>query len=260
MSPGLHRIGTSDAVHEVVWWDPYVLQLGVDPPFGLRRQELIAKDVPAHVIEEGTARYEAWQADRQAALARGRAPWAAVSTMTEWAAGDAADLFESGPLDGVPDAEVVTVGPASARPTGTRFGTLVHATLATVPLDASRAALETLVATHGRIVGAEPGEVAAAVAVVEGVLRHSLLDAARSAERDGRCHRELPLTMLDGDLLLEGVADLAFERDGVMTVVDFKTDRPDPETLDRYARQVRTYAAAIQRATGTAVRPILLQV
>ena len=31
--------------------------------------------------------------------------------------------------------------------------------------------------------------------------------------------------MLDGDLLLEGVADLAFEHDGVMTVVDFKTDR-----------------------------------
>jgi ATP-dependent exoDNAse (exonuclease V) beta subunit len=42
--------------------------------------------------------------------------------------------------------------------------------------------------------------------------------------------------------------------------VDFKTDRPDPETLERYARQVRTYAAAIQRATGKAVRPVLLQV
>jgi ATP-dependent exoDNAse (exonuclease V) beta subunit len=92
------------------------------------------------------------------------------------------------------------------------------------------------------------------------VLRHPLVEAARAAERDGRCHRELPLTMLDGDLLLEGVADLAFERDGVMTVVDFKTDRPDPETLDRYARQVRTYAAAVQRATGKAVRPVLLQV
>jgi len=68
------------------------------------------------------------------------------------------------------------------------------------------------------------------------------------------------VTLLDGDLLLEGVADLAFEQDGVVTVVDFKTDRPDSETLDRYARQVRTYAAAIQRATGRPVRPVLLQV
>jgi ATP-dependent exoDNAse (exonuclease V) beta subunit len=155
---------------------------------------------------------------------------------------------------------VVTVSPAGGRPSGPRFGTLVHAALATVPLDSSAPALETLVATHGRIVGAVAEEVAAAVSVVDAVLRHPLVEAARTAERGGRCHRELPLTMLDGDLLLEGVADLAFEQDGVMTVVDFKTDRPDPETLERYARQVRTYAAAIQRATGKAVRPVLLQV
>jgi len=56
------------------------------------------------------------------------------------------------------------------------------------------------------------------------------------------------------------VADLAFEHQGVMTVVDFKTDRGDAEALERYARQVRTYAAAVQRATGKAVRPVLLQV
>jgi ATP-dependent exoDNAse (exonuclease V) beta subunit len=109
-------------------------------------------------------------------------------------------------------------------------------------------------------VGAAVEEVAAAVSVVDAVLRHPLVVAARIAERDGRCHRELPVTMLDGDLLLEGVADLAFEQNGVMTVVDFKTDRPDAATLDRYAQQVRTYAAAVQRATGMAVRPVLLQV
>jgi ATP-dependent exoDNAse (exonuclease V) beta subunit len=154
----------------------------------------------------------------------------------------------------------VTVTAADPRPGGKRFGTLVHAALATVPLDASTSMLDTLVATHGRIVGATAEEVVAAASVVAGVLSHPLGEAARAAERQGRCHRELPLTMLDGDLLLEGVADLAFEHDGVMTVVDFKTDRPDSETLDRYARQVRSYAAAVQRATGKAVRPILLQV
>jgi len=232
----------------------------VAPPFGLRREELIAKDVPPRVIDEGTARHDEWQAGRQATLARGRAPWVALATMTEWAAGDAAGVVERGPRDGVPEAEVVVVAPATGRPSGPRFGTLVHAALATVPLDVAPAALATLVATHGRIVGAEPEEVASAVTVVGAVLRHPLVEAARAAEGVGQCHRELPVTMLDGDLLLEGVADLAFEQDGVMTVVDFKTDRPDPDTLDRYARQVRTYAAAIQRATGKAVRPVLLQV
>jgi ATP-dependent exoDNAse (exonuclease V) beta subunit len=260
VSPGLHRFGDGADAHQIVWWDPFALHLDVAPPYGLRREELIEKHVPEHVIAEGTDRFERWQAERQATLARGRAPWVAVSTMTEWAAGDAAGLREAGPLEGVPEAEVVTVGPAEPRPGGKRFGTLVHAALATVPLDASTMMLDTLVATHGRIVGATPEEVVAATAVVAVVLNHPLVAAARTAEREGRCHRELPLTMLDGDLLLEGVADLAFEHDGVMTVVDFKTDRPDADTLDRYARQVRSYAAAVQRATGKSVRPVLLQV
>jgi ATP-dependent helicase/nuclease subunit A len=260
VSPGLHRIGEGDAAHEIVWWDPSALHLDVAPPYGLRREELIARNVPDQVIDEGTRRYELWRDDRQAVLARGRAPWVAVSTMTEWAAADAAWTFEEGPLEGVAEAEVVTIASAPGRPSGPRFGTLVHAALATVPLDVQPAAREALVATHGRIVGATPDEVSAADAVIESVLAHPLAEAARHAEREGRCHRELPVTVLDGDVLLEGVADVAFEADGVVTVVDFKTDRADPEALARYARQVRTYAAAIQRATGKPVRPILLQV
>ena len=35
VSPGLHRMG-GDISHEVVWWDPSVLHLGVAAPFGLR--------------------------------------------------------------------------------------------------------------------------------------------------------------------------------------------------------------------------------
>jgi len=260
VSPGLHRMGEAEMAHEVVWWDPSALHLDVEAPFGLRREELIAKDVAPHVIDEGMARFERWRADRQAALARGRAPWVAVSTMTEWAAGDAASHVESGPLDAVPQADVVTLTPTGARPAGARFGTLVHAALATVPLDAPPDVREALVATHGRIVGATVAEQSAASAVLGVVLAHPLIEAARHAERQGRCHRELPVTMMDGDLLLEGVADLAFEEDGVMTVIDFKTDRADPDALERYARQVRAYAEAIRRATGKAVRPVLLQV
>ena len=66
--------------------------------------------------------------------------------------------------------------------------------------------------------------------------------------------------MLDGDLLLEGVADLAFEQDGVMTVVDFKTDRAVAPALERYVRQVRSLRRGHRLATGKPARAVLLQV
>jgi ATP-dependent exoDNAse (exonuclease V) beta subunit len=253
-------MGDGDTTHDVVWWDPSALHLDVAPAFGLRREELISKDVPPEVVAEGTRLHDSWRDERAAALARGRTPWLVVSTMTEWAAGEAAGVGDGGPLADVPEAEVVTLAAAPGRPSGRRFGTLVHAALATVSLDAEPDERNALVATQGRIVGATPEEVDAAAAAVGAVLAHPLAQQARSAEQRLLCHRELPVTMLDGDLLLEGVADLAFEHDGVMTVVDFKTDRAEGEDLDRYARQVRTYAEAIRRATGKPVRPVLVQV
>ena len=39
-------------------------RLGAEPPFGLRRQELISKDVALEVVAEGTARYIAWRNTR----------------------------------------------------------------------------------------------------------------------------------------------------------------------------------------------------
>ena len=244
-------MGDGDVAHDVVWWDPAALHLDVAAPFGLRREELIAKDVPPQVIEDGANTYDRWKAERQAALARGCTPWVSVSTMTEWAADD---------RHRVPEADTVTIGHEGERPAGVRFGTLVHAALATVPLDATPAARDALVATHGRIVGATAEEVSAAVAVVAAVLGHPLMNDARRAEREGRCYRELPVSMFDGDRLLEGVADLAFEIDGAMTVVDFKTDRAVAPALDRYVRQVAAYAEAIRLATGKPARAILLQV
>jgi ATP-dependent helicase/nuclease subunit A len=245
-----------------VWWDPTVLHLDVAAPFGLRREELIAKDVPPEVIAEGAARHEAWYGARRAAIEKGRVPWVSVATMTEWAAGDLPGTAAPGPLDAVRDAEVevATIVPDRERPAGPRFGSLVHAVLATVPLEAGSEERDALVATNGRIVGATADEVSVATAVVAAVLEHPLIEAARQAERDGRCHRELPVTMHDGDLLLEGVADLAFEQDGVMTVVDFKTDRAVAPALERYSRQVAAYAQAISRATGKPARAVLLQV
>ena len=66
--------------------------------------------------------------------------------------------------------------------------------------------------------------------------------------------REVPLTapVAEG-VVLEGVADLVFESEGVYTVVDFKSDGDRPE----YHQQLAGYAFALKQATGAPVRAVL---
>ena len=76
--------------------------------------------------------------------------------------------------------------------------------------------------------------------------------ARARAEARGACRRETPVTLtLDDGTLVEGVVDLAFEEDGVWTVVDYKTDREIATAgEEQYRRQLALYASAIARATG----------
>jgi len=66
----------------------------------------------------------------------------------------------------------------------------------------------------------------------------------------------------DDELLLQGVIDCFFEEDGALTVVDFKTDRVTPETLEektnQYTPQLTTYAQALKRITNKQVREAVL--
>ena len=117
-----------------------------------------------------------------------------------------------------PEVEVVDFSRSTDRPFGARFGTLVHAVLAAVPLNASERIVSQVAQAQSRIVpleGREPyvgEEVYAAVEVVTSVLRDSLFDRVRLAERAGRCERELPITWKAPDgTLIEGAADLVFE-------------------------------------------------
>ena len=84
---------------------------------------------------------------------------------------------------------------------------------------------------------------------------------ARAADARGACRREAPLTLVMPDgLLVEGIADLAFEEQGRWIVVDYKTDR-EIESVgeERYRRQVALYAAAIARATGQPATAMLVR-
>jgi ATP-dependent exoDNAse (exonuclease V) beta subunit len=155
---------------------------------------------------------------------------------------------------------VVDAASGLARPSGPRFGTLVHAILATVALDAARDAVAEVAALQARLLGATPEETAAATAVVEAALAHPLLLRAREAWRRGRCRRECPITAVQADgSILEGVLDLAFEEDDGWTVVDFKTQAELVGPLARHRRQVAAYAAVVARVTGRPATPVLLR-
>jgi ATP-dependent exoDNAse (exonuclease V) beta subunit len=180
----------------------------------------------------------------------GATPSLVVRTATEHGKEPVVDVAVESAADGLP------------RPHGPRFGTLVHAVLAAVDLDADRDGIADVAALHGRLLAATPEEVDAAVETAQRALAHPVLRRAADAARAGRCRRECPVAIVDDDgVLVEGVVDAAFaEVDGAWTVVDFKTDVEVAGRLDDYRRQVGVYAAAVARATGAPARAVLLRV
>jgi ATP-dependent exoDNAse (exonuclease V) beta subunit len=150
---------------------------------------------------------------------------------------------------------------AAARERGQRFGTLVHAILAAVDLEADVDAVRRSAALYARLLGAGEGAIPEAARAVSAALAHPLLRRAAQAARAGECRREVAITAtLPDGRLLEGVADAAFYDDGTWTVLDFKTDSDLEAGIDAYRRQVALYAWAIARATGKPARGILLKV
>ena len=232
-----------------------MLNLDAETPFGLRRDDLIVKDVAPEVVAAGQRAYRDWRHGRDAAIAAARVASVMVKTATE----AAASLVPSGESVGV---EIAAIAGGGERPGGVRFGTLVHALLADVPLSgATSELLERLAAAHGRVLGAEPAEVSAARDLLLHVLAHPLLQSAARAAAQGRCYREAPVTWrLEDGLLVEGHVDLAYEDDDGMVVIDFKTDRELHGALERYERQVRIYASAVAAATGRPARAVLMRI
>jgi hypothetical protein len=232
----------------VVWWVPRLLGLQVDEDVGLRQQKLLTVDERGERSEAGIVAHAAWQAERVRVREAGGTPLVRVVTATEYAATTTGD-------------EEVAVEDAAwrgDRPHGARFGTLVHAVLATVALDADRAQVAATAVLQGRILGAEPEEVAAATEVAAHALAHALLRRAGAA---AECRRETAvLQRLDDGTVVEGVVDAAFADADGWTVIDFKTDAELGARAVAYRRQVALYARAIAQATGRPARGVLLRV
>lgn len=249
--PGLYALASSQP-YSVVWWDPNQLALGARPSYALRQEDLL-KEVEKATVEKDLAAYRDWKSKKDAVVEAASVPSLRVQTITQ----RAGRKSEAAPRVEV---KVINVGNGKRGPGGARYGSLVHAILATLPLSADSATIEKVAALHGRILGANSDEVTSAVSAVRIVLKHEILQRAAECERRGRCRREAPVTLVDHDVLLEGFVDLAFEEAAAWTIVDFKTDEETGGQLKRYERQVAVYAEAVGKATQKPTDAYILRV
>ena len=243
--------------YSVVWWDPLLLQAAPDDARGLRREELISKNAAAEDVAADRANYDAWLQKRAATQAAGAKATMRVLTATEMAEASKAQ------------ADHITIEDAGfgvLRPSGKRFGTLVHAVLATLPLHATAEDARELAALHAKLFGAPDDERDAAAGIAVKLLAHPRFDSARSAAKAGRrVWREAPVSLRMDDQdgvpsLVDGQIDLAYETDSGWVIVDFKTDIEIASAQDAYKQQVALYVEAVRRATGQPATGVLLRV
>ena len=265
MRPGAftHTDPTTREPYTVAWWDPLLLDRSGAERRGLRHEHLIGKDAPAATVAADRGRYDEWRRRHTATLAHGATPSLAAMTATEWARASVAGTLDAPPALLVLAArvEVAAADVAEpARPSGPRFGTLVHALLAHVALDAGPGAVAQMASVQARMLGATDDERAAAATVADQLLRHPLVARARAAAAAGRvCRREVPLVVTVGGVLVDGQADLLWDDGEGWMVVDFKTDIDLGPGLEVYARQVAVYLEALTRATGRPAAGALLR-
>jgi ATP-dependent exoDNAse (exonuclease V) beta subunit len=249
--PGLHKPQTG--THRVVWWDPASLNLDADEAMGLRQHRLLEADESEQVSQEGVRAYEEWFAGRESMLNRGRTPLRRLETATELARSASRQELV------IPEAAEITlerVPREPTRPSGPRFGALVHAILMSVGPKAQEDSIARFAAMHARILGASNDETSAAVKAVVKALKSPLMSRAAVA---AEVRRESPvLVRLDDGLLIEGIADLVFEEAQGWTVIDFKTDAEIAGRLNEYRAQLGLYVRGIRVTTGRHAMGVLL--
>jgi ATP-dependent exoDNAse (exonuclease V) beta subunit len=252
VAPGEHLPAAGG--HHVVWWDPHVLELERPSAGGLRQAELLRADAQSASNEVQVAAHAAFRSERLTVLAR--------AATKSWASETVTVRALAAP-SGVPTAplEIVdTLGDRAGRPSGARFGTLVHAILQHGSLSADAQEIARLAKHFARSLGATNDEQARAVSDLTRALSHLAFERMRSARLRGELFRETPVLVREADgNLLEGVVDACFREGERMVLVDYKTDLAihDPSV---YARQLGLYAKALERVFSLPVSAMLLRV
>ena len=246
--PGLHQARGGGP--GVVWWDPAALRLGVKGNFGVRHHKLLAPDPGGVGHEQGLDAFLDWEGGRSHAVERGREPSCEVIVVTE---------TEQMPPGARAKVDIVRLERPDDRPSGKRFGTLVHTVLRDVALDAAeetRSSVDRLTRLHGRLLAATAEEQDAARQAVLAALGHDTLKRAAAADE---VQRELPFVLpYQERYRIEGVLDLAFREGERWIVVDFKTDAELEDRATAYERQIAWYAFALEQLTGQSAEGVLL--
>jgi ATP-dependent exoDNAse (exonuclease V) beta subunit len=249
--PGQHK--PRKGPHQVVWWDPSLLERTPVAKPGVRRYQILQPNEGPQE-NSGQEMHERWSARRKSILDKGSRASLKVITATQKA--------QTASAAGE-DVAVELVERVKARPVGKAFGALVHELLASSEFDAGLDHLLSLSRSLGRTFGNTDAEVDAAAEAARRALEHPLLRHAAAAAENGLCYRETPFVYRDSEgILIEGVPDLAFREDpsAPWTVVDFKTDiRPDIGQ-DVYRQQIIIYLEALRQATGAEAKGVLLYV
>jgi ATP-dependent exoDNAse (exonuclease V) beta subunit len=261
--PGLHRPSASSP--EVVWWDPGVLPPEGEEHASLRHQRVLELD-PDGAAAASEQNYFSWKRQREALLAQASRPTLKVQTITSLARKQDDTASERGGALGkkpAPHVRVETVARSqSERPSGRRFGALVHALLASEVYDGD--ALQQSAVMNGKLVGATNDEIEAAIVAVRDAIDHPILRKAAAKTRD-LVRRETPVLLrLEDGSLGEGVVDLVYREDesefAGWTVVDFKTDREFVASSEHYIAQVSLYVQAIGTLMKSPAQGVLLVV
>ena len=184
-----------------------------------------------------------------------------IAARDEWMRLRAAALARAGQADLItspsrlelldrPDTDTATdVGEWVPNPQALALGDLVHGIMEAVPLD-DVGALSAIADAASGLAGVP--HLAARATELATACWHS--GPVRSAAAV-RHWRELPVSVVLDEVLLEGYADLVYETAGGYVVVDYKTDRDADLTaaVRRYELQLGAYAVALEAATGAQV-------
>ena len=102
----------------------------------------------------------------------------------------------------------------------------------------------------------------AAARAAEAAARALALPVMERARKARRVWRELKLWLPEGEELIEGAADLVFEEEDGLVVVDYKTDHITQDQklaqAAHHAPQLQLYGRGLARATGQPVRERLV--
>ena len=229
--------------HLIAWLDARVLPSpGPTKNAGarIRTEWLQASEVP----DPEAASYRAW-ASRRAAVREQATACVPVESVTS--------TSHRPPPHTRP--EFVVIERDAGRPTGSRFGILVHAILAEIDLAADADTLATTSEVQGRIVGAPTEEVQAACVAVRRTLLHPLFQRARNADA---LRREVPVFLRRPEVVIDGVIDLAFRDASGWTVIELKTHEHWSEHREAFESQVGWYASIIHEATGQPTKPVVV--